>query len=66
MAQADGRPAAPDAYYHFYLLAMGEGRLRTVARLQELMAEAGFVRLARIPNPLALHACLITGQKETQ
>ncbi len=63
MAQADGRPAAADAYYHFYLRAMGEGRLRTVARLQALMAEAGFERIERLPNPLSLHACLVRGRK---
>lgn len=63
MAQAEGRPAAADAYYHFYLRAMGEGRLRSVARLQALMAEAGFERIARLPNPLSLHACLLCGHK---
>ena len=63
MAQASGRPEPTDAYFHFYLRAMGDGQLRTVSRLQALMAEAGFVRLARVPNPLPLHATLLTGQK---
>jgi len=66
MAQADGRPAAADAYYHFYLRAMGEGRLRSVARLQALMAEAGFQRIERLANPLSLHACLIQAHKSPQ
>ncbi len=63
MAQAQGRPAPSDAYFHFYLRAMGEGRLRTVARLQGLMAEAGFGQIERVPNPMPLHATLITGRK---
>jgi demethylspheroidene O-methyltransferase len=62
MAQAAGS-ATGDAYFHFYLLAMGEGRLRTAAQLHGLMAEAGFVDLRQIPNPMPLHASLLTGQK---
>lgn len=62
MAQAAGT-ATGDAYFHFYLLAMGEGRLRTAAQLHVLMAEAGFVGLSQIPNPMPLHASLLTGQK---
>ena len=42
---------------------MGEGRLRTAAQLHGLMAEAGFVDLRQIPNPMPLHASLLTGQK---
>lgn len=62
MAQAAG-PATGDAYFHFYLLAMGEGRLRTAAQLLKLMAEAGFVGLSQIHNPMPLHASLLTGKK---
>lgn len=62
MAQAQGQ-ATGDAYFHFYLMAMGEGRLRTAAQLHTLMAEAGFVSLGRIANPMPLHASLLTGQK---
>jgi demethylspheroidene O-methyltransferase len=62
MAQAAGT-ATGDAYFHFYLLAMGEGRLRTAAQLHALMAEAGFVGLRQIPNPMPLHASLLTGHK---
>lgn len=65
MAQAEGHSAPADAYYHFYLRAMGEGRLRTAAQLQQLMAEAGFVTLERMNNPLSLHACLLVGRKSS-
>ena len=63
MAQAPGGAGTADAYFHFYLLAMGEGRLRTAEQLHALMAEAGFVRLGRVPNPMPLHATLLTAQK---
>jgi demethylspheroidene O-methyltransferase len=63
MAQAPSASATGDAYFHFYLLAMGEGRLRTAQRLHALMAEAGWVRLGRVANPMPLHATLLTGQK---
>lgn len=42
---------------------MGEGRLRTAAQLHSFMAEAGFVGLSQIPNPMPLHASLLTGKK---
>lgn len=63
MAQANGRSAPADAYYHFYLLAMGEGRLRTSAQLQALMAEAGFSGIRSLRNPLQLHAGVLIGHK---
>ncbi len=63
MADPDGTPAAADAYYHFYLLAMGTGRLRTPAELMELMAEAGFSHLELVPNPMPLHGRILVGRK---
>jgi demethylspheroidene O-methyltransferase len=63
MAQPDGQPALGDPYFHFYLLAMGEGRLRTAAELTALMSEAGFAPIRRIANPMTLHASVLLGQK---
>ena len=63
MAEADGEPATADAYYHFYLLAMGAGRLRTPAELMRLMAEAGFTHLEQVPNPMPLHGRILLGRK---
>jgi demethylspheroidene O-methyltransferase len=34
-----------DAYFGFYLLAMGQGRPRTAERLRALLLEAGFARV---------------------
>lgn len=42
MAEAPGAAPVGDAYFAFYLLAMGSGRARTVAELSRLCADAGF------------------------
>ena len=63
MAQAGGAPEPSDPYFHFYLMAMGSGRLRTPAELTALMADAGFTHIERVPNPMPLHAQLLLGRK---
>ncbi|MDM7941692.1 MAG: methyltransferase [Hydrogenophaga sp.] len=63
MAQAGGAPEPSDPYFHFYLMAMGSGRLRTPAELTSLMEEAGFTHIERVPNPIPLHAQLLLGRK---
>jgi demethylspheroidene O-methyltransferase len=55
--------AQTDAYFHFYLLAMGAGRLRTPEELMRLMAEAGFGQIEHIPNAMPIHAQLIVARK---
>jgi demethylspheroidene O-methyltransferase len=63
MAQEDGQPSSTDPYYHFYLMAMGSGRLRTPQALSALMAQAGFTHIELVPNPMPLHAQLLVGRK---
>jgi len=63
MAEADDRPATADAYFHFYLLAMGAGRLRTPQELTRLMTEAGFTHIELVPNPMPLHGRILLGRK---
>jgi demethylspheroidene O-methyltransferase len=63
MAQTDGQPSSTDPYYHFYLMAMGSGRLRTPQALNALMTQAGFTHIELVPNPMALHAQLLVGRK---
>jgi demethylspheroidene O-methyltransferase len=46
MSGTRGAEAMGDAYFGFYLLAMGQGRPRTAQRLFELLREAGFVGLS--------------------
>ena len=67
MAQTlgDSRSGAQqtDAYFHFYLLAMGAGRLRTPDELMRLMRAAGFSGVTRLNNQLPIHAQLLVGTK---
>ena len=67
MAQADEQAgqaeASVDAYFHFYLLAMGAGRLRTPQELQTMMQEAGFTHVEQVPNAMPIHARILVGRK---
>jgi demethylspheroidene O-methyltransferase len=67
MAQASSATgqgsATADAYFHFYLLAMGAGRLRTPQELQDMMKEAGFTHLELLNNDMPIHARILVGRK---
>jgi len=63
MAGSEGEPTPTAPYYHFYLMAMGPGRLRTPEALTALMQEAGFTHIEAVPNPMPLHARLLVGRK---
>jgi demethylspheroidene O-methyltransferase len=54
MSDTPGAEPAGDAYFGFYLLAMGRGRPRSPAALSELLKQAGFSRsrLLRTRRPL--------------
>jgi demethylspheroidene O-methyltransferase len=52
-----------DAYFAFYLLAMGSGRPRTFERLREMLTEAGFADIALRPSAMPMLASVITAQK---
>jgi len=65
MAQSADRPAPhqADAYYHFYLMAMGAGRLRTPEEIGALLHEAGFTAIEQVPNAMPIHGQLVVGRK---
>jgi len=63
MAQEPGDSPQGDAYFHFYLLAMGAGRLRTPSELMAMMAEAGFGHLEVVPNNMPLQTQILLGRK---
>jgi demethylspheroidene O-methyltransferase len=46
MAGTRGAHPMGDAYFGFYLLAMGQGRPRTADELQSLLLQAGFDHVA--------------------
>lgn len=50
MAGTKGAEPAGDAYFGFYLLAMGSGRSRTPTELQGLLTQAGFTGFRQVPN----------------
>lgn len=63
MAGTPGAQAMGDAYFGFYLLAMGRGRPRTAAALTALLAEAGFGRVQRLPTQIPLQCSILIGCK---
>jgi demethylspheroidene O-methyltransferase len=63
MASEPGQRPEGDAYFHFYLLAMGSGRLRTPMELMHLMHQAGFNQVELLSNPMPVHARILLGRK---
>jgi demethylspheroidene O-methyltransferase len=61
--EPDEKSVGDDAYFHFYLLAMGSGRLRTPTELMQLMQQAGFGHIELVPNAMPVHARLLLGRK---
>ncbi|UXH78584.1 acetylserotonin O-methyltransferase [Roseateles amylovorans] len=56
LAGTPGAERMGDTYFGVYLLAMGRGEPRSEQRLRELLAEAGFARVRRLPTALPLQA----------
>jgi len=54
MAGTPGAEAMGDAYFGFYLLAMGKGRSRSAADLTALLHQAGFDQVRLLPTPMPL------------
>jgi demethylspheroidene O-methyltransferase len=52
-----------DAYFAFYLLAMGSGRPRSFARLRDMLTEAGLTDIALRPVAMPMLASVITARK---
>jgi demethylspheroidene O-methyltransferase len=63
MAATKGAETMGDAYFGFYLLAMGNGRARSPARLSELLREAGFVSPTIVPTRIPLQTSLLVARK---
>ncbi len=62
MSGVRGAEPIGDAYFAFYLLAMGRGRPRTFDRLREMLTEAGFADVALRPAPIPMLASVITAK----
>jgi demethylspheroidene O-methyltransferase len=63
MAQERLEAQSGDAYFHFYLLAMGAGRLRTPTELSQMLHAAGFVHVELLPNAMPIHTRLLVARK---
>lgn len=55
MAVTPGAEAMGDAYFGFYLFAMGQGRPRSVEELTALLRAAGFGAVLRVRTRMPLH-----------
>lgn len=64
MAQEIGQAAQEDAYFHFYLLAMGSGRLRKPSELKRMLHESGFTSVQLMGNAMPIHARILVARKD--
>ena len=58
-----GAEAIGDAYFGFYLLAMGSGRARRRAELAQLLQVAGFTGIRFLPSTRPMFASVLTGRR---
>lgn len=63
MAGAGGARRFGDAYYGFYLLAMGRGRARSADEHARLLQAAGFVDVRPLATPMPLQAGVVLARK---
>lgn len=59
MSETPGAETVGDAYFGFYLLAMGRGRPRTSARIGELLVAAGFAKPRLIPTSMPMQTSVV-------
>ena len=59
MARAPGAHPGGDAYFGFYLLAMGRGQSRSVDAMAALLRAAGFVAVRPVRTRLPLQAAIV-------
>ena len=62
MAGTRGAEPVGEAYFGFYLLAMGSGRPRTAEALSGMLRAAGFSGVRQIPTALPLSARVLVGK----
>lgn len=63
MAGTSGALAMGDAYFGFYLLAMGRGRPRTERALRVLLRDAGFGRVRELPTRRPMLVRLLVAER---
>ncbi len=63
MADTPGAESIGDAYFGFYLLAMGSGRARRRAELTRLLQDAGFTAIRPLHSARPMFASLLIGRR---
>ena len=63
MAGTPGQEAMGDAYFGFYLLAMGRGRPRTQSEISAMLQKAGFESISLLPSAIPLNAQILHCKK---
>ncbi len=63
MARTGGAERVGDAYFGFYLLAMGSGRPRDEAALRRMLQDAGFARIRRLPTAMPMLTGVLVATK---
>jgi demethylspheroidene O-methyltransferase len=59
LSQTPGAEPMGDAYFGFYLLAMGRGRPRSVETLTQMLGQAGFGQVQVLPTHVPLQTSLL-------
>ena len=62
MADTPGATRMGDAYFGFYLLAMGRGRPRSAAELTAMLHAAGFAQVRQLPTSTPLLASVLVAR----
>ncbi|MBC7939053.1 MAG: methyltransferase domain-containing protein, partial [Chitinophagaceae bacterium] len=62
LSKVPGVEAMGDAYFGFYLLAMGRGRPRSAAQLSALLQSAGFAPAMTVPTHMPLQTGLLVAR----
>jgi len=63
MADTPELPAMGQAYFGFYLLAMGRGRPRSIQEITNFLSEAGFKNTKPIKNMMKINAQIVIAEK---
>jgi demethylspheroidene O-methyltransferase len=62
LAGAKGAETVGDAYFSFYLMAMGKGRARRASELHQMLQTAGFRRSRELPTRFPIQTGLIVAE----
>lgn len=63
MANTPGQEAMGDAYFGFYLLAIGRGRPRSQTEITQMLIKTGFEAVHLLPSAIPLNAQILHYKK---